>query len=145
MLTTDLSLDEARVELHNLFGDDYENEIWLMCCRINDSDPEELEESKGKILEELDAKMDVERNVELETTLVEKDQATINLEKETEIESEEEYEEEEFLTQEQKFLAAWVARNYVGNTSLLGYRIFALRCKVRGFFSVPESDCSDLH
>lgn len=128
MLTSNMSLHEARTELHKLFGDDYENDIWVVCCRINDSDPDELEESRSEITKELEAKMGVERDADLEIALITMDEehGTMNFETETEEESD----GEEFLMEEQKLLAAWVARNYNGNTSLLGYRIFALRCMV---------------
>lgn len=139
MLTTNVTLHEARTELQKLFGDEYQNDIWAMCCRINDLDPEELEENTFEILKEIKAKMGVERNVRSNTALVtmEEEQATMYIQKDTEQETEDEsdggYEDEEQQTQEQKLLAAWIASNYGGTVNLLDYRIFAVRCMVSIF------------
>ena len=139
MLGTNLLLPDARTELQKLFGDKYENEIWAMCCRINDLDPDEWEEKTAEIAKELEA------------IIVHKEQPTMNDEeyKEEEVTmNDEEYEEEEVTmngdeseeeevvmeeqeTCEQKLLAAWVASNYNGTTTM-DYQIFAIRCMASG-------------
>lgn len=119
-----MSLHEVQLELQRLFGDDWDNDVWSMCCRINDSDPDELEERKGELIEELEVKMGVEKSISVEETMMS-----------SKTETEDRFEGEELLmehqlTQEQKLLAAWVAKNHNTTTILQGYQIFALRCIV---------------
>ena len=40
-----------------MFGNDYKNNVWAMCCKINDMDPDEWDERTSEIAKELEAKM----------------------------------------------------------------------------------------
>lgn len=131
-----------------LFGNEYQNEIWTMCCTINDLDPEELEEKTDEITKILDGKLssfdtigeDVDEDLEEvqsstnEDQDIDGEQSTMN----QKLPEEEEVVMEERQTLEQRLLAAWVASNYSGTTTQ-DYRIFAIRCKVSSFSSITKS------
>lgn len=149
MLTTDLSLDDARTELQVLFGNQYQNKIWTMCCTINNLDPEELEEKTGEITKILDGKLSLldtmgevqssmDKDVEEVQSSTDEDQGIDGEQFTMNQELPEEEEMEERQTLEQRLLAAWVASNYSGTTTQ-DYRIFAIRCKVSRFSSITKS------
>ncbi|KAE9387885.1 hypothetical protein BT96DRAFT_948031 [Gymnopus androsaceus JB14] len=133
MLTdAELKLPEARKEVHELFGDDYENNIWTMLNKINDLDPNEFETMKGAIEKEVEGKMALANDADVEMRSL---SARI-----TKDEGQGEQGERETVyldthsacleqqLHEQQLLAQWIAQSHDATINPLDYQVFSIAC-----------------
>ncbi|KAE9385315.1 hypothetical protein BT96DRAFT_1007154 [Gymnopus androsaceus JB14] len=120
MLTTTLSLPDARIELQKVFGNDYENDVWAMCCKINDMDPDEWDERTSEIAKELEAKMGLVEDSAMTSETVKELEAKMGLVEDAAMIS-----VDETSTYDKR--RGRRASNYSGTTTQ-DYQIFAIRC-----------------
>lgn len=130
------SLPRVEIELKRVFCDEYPTEIWQICQRINDLDPNELADQMQEL--SITIKNRIE-NYALagEASVADVRMAGDGLEEEYEEEGdedwlEEEYEQEDGIprTQEQKDLCEWISRHYSGTARPPGFHIYFVRCMV---------------
>ena len=126
MLTqTNMTLSEAQSKVKELFGNDYDNDIWATLCQINDLDPDELEERHGAIAKEVELKLALSKHADLEPPkITEKEYPPMVLD--TELAHPTALEQ----PHEQEHLSQWVESGYGGIATPLGYQIFSIRCFV---------------
>lgn len=115
MLTQcDMTLSEAQSDIKDLFGADYENDIWAMLCQINDLDPSEFEERQGVLVKEVENKLAISKDAE-SSKIIEKGQMVLDTEQ---------------RDHKQEQLVQWMESSYGGIVNFPVSQIFSIRCFV---------------
>ena len=151
MLTdAELKLPEARKEVHELFGDDYENDIWTMLNKINDLDPDEFEAMKGTIEKEVEGKTALANDADVEMRspsagVTEEEGQGEQWERET-VDLDTHSARLEQQLHEQQLLAQWIAQSHNATINPPDYQVFSIACRVSFIFVCGSQFAhSDLH